>query len=53
MLSDLGPGDKAAVMPLEHYTRTLDDSVGTRTTDRTIAVTLSSDVTFEYCQTKR
>ena len=42
-----GPGDKAAVVPLERYTRTLDDSVGTRTTDRTIAVTLSSDVTFE------
>ena len=42
-----GPGDKAAVVPLERYTRTLDDSVGTRTTDRNIAVTLSSDVTFE------
>ena len=42
-----GPGDKAAVVPLERYTRALDDSVGTRTTDRTIAVTLSSDVTFE------
>ena len=42
-----GPGDRAAVVPLERYTRALDDSVGTRTTDRTIAVTLSSDVTFE------
>ena len=42
-----GPGDRAAVVPLERYTRALDDSVGTRTTDRNIAVTLSSDVTFE------
>ena len=42
-----GPGDRAAVVPLERYTQALDDSVGTRTTDRTIAVTLSSDVTFE------
>ena len=42
-----GPGDKAAVVPLERYTRALDDSTGTRTTDKDVTVTLASDVTFD------
>ena len=42
-----GPGDKAAVVPLERYTRALDDSAGTRTGDKDVTVTLASDVTFD------
>ena len=42
-----GPGEDAAVVPLERYTQALDESAGTRTTDKDVTVTLASDVTFD------
>ena len=42
-----GPGEKAAVVDLERYTRAIDDSASTHTTDKDVTVTLASDVTFE------
>ena len=42
-----GPGEKAAVVDLERYTRAIDDSASTRTTDKDVTVTLASDVTFD------
>ena len=40
-------GSAAGPVPIERYTRTLDDSTGTRTTDKDVTVTLASDVTFD------
>ena len=37
----------AGPVPIERYTRALDDSTGTRTTDKDVTVTLASDVTFD------
>ena len=42
-----GPGEKAAVVDLERYTRAIDDSASTHTTDKDVTVTLASDVTFD------
>ena len=42
-----GPGEDAAVVPLERYTQALDSSDSTRTTDKDVTVTLASDVTFD------
>ena len=40
-------GSAAGPVPIERYTRTLDDSDSTRTTDKDVTVTLASDVTFD------
>ena len=47
IIQDGGPGEDAAVAPLERYTQAPDNSAGTRTSDKDVTVTLSSDVTFD------
>ena len=47
IIQDGGPGEDAAVAPLERYTQAPDNSAGTRTGDKDVTVTLSSDVTFD------